>query len=189
MQQSDFFGIYDDALSEEFCSNLIKKFEQDDRKAKGKVGKMGMNDAVDTTVKDTVELILDNDKPEWKGEFDIIVASLKKYLPLYMEKWKESLKVAIYPELFKVTKYEIGGKFTMHSDNIGGNATRVITAIWYLNDVMEGGETEYPWQNISVKPKAGRFLLCPVGRTHIHQGKPPLSNPKYMVITQLHQKI
>ena len=63
----------------------------------------------------------------------------------------------------------------------------MLTAIWYLNTVDEGGETEYKWQSEAIQPVEGRLLLCPVGWPFIHRGKPPLSGPKYILITQLHQ--
>lgn len=55
--------------------------------------------------------------------------------------------------------------------------------VWmlYLNDVEKGGETEFLYQGISVKPKAGRFVLWPAGVTHPHRGNPPYSNEKYIL--------
>ena len=191
MNHADFFGIYDNALSEDFCQKVIKKFEEDQRKDRGRLGGWEKNDGINTKVKDTTELVLDNTKIDWKPEFDVVVASLKEHLATYVEPFKQAINVPIAPELFKVTRYDIGGKFTMHSDNIGGSTevTRIITAIWYLNDVEEGGETDYPWQNQLIKPQQGRLLLCPVGWPFIHQGRPPVSGSKYIIITQLHQQV
>jgi len=55
--------------------------------------------------------------------------------------------------------------------------------VWmlYLNDVEKGGETEFLYQGISVKPEAGRFVLWPAGVTHPHRGNPPYSNTKYIL--------
>ena len=191
MKHADFFGIYDDALSAEFCKSVIQKFEDDTRKEQGRLGGYDKNDGINTNIKDTTELVLDNSKIDWKPEFDVVIASLKENLAKYVEPFQKSLNVPIAPELFKVTRYDVGGKFTMHSDNIGGatEVTRIITAIWYLNDVEEGGETEYPWQDQMIKPQQGRLLLCPVGWPYIHQGLPPVSGPKYIIITQLHQQV
>ena len=65
--------------------------------------------------------------------------------------------------------------------------TRVLTAQWFLNDVAEGGATEFAWQGVAVPPREGRLLLAPVGWTYLHRGAPPVSGPKYIIITQLHQ--
>ena len=35
----------------------------------------------------------------------------------------------------------------------------MVTALVYLNDVEEGGETKFPILNIEVKPRVGRMLV------------------------------
>jgi hypothetical protein len=55
--------------------------------------------------------------------------------------------------------------------------------------VPAGGETHYILQGIKVKPETGKMMLCPVGWPFVHKGEAPESNPKYMVITQLHQQL
>lgn len=42
----------------------------------------------------------------------------------------------------------------------------------YLNDIEEGGETEFYWQNIKMKPKKGLTVLWPSDFTHRHRGLP-----------------
>ena len=49
----------------------------------------------------------------------------------------------------------------------------------YLNDVEEGGETEFLYQKRKVKPKKGTILIWPGGYTHLHRGNPPMSD-KYI---------
>ena len=51
----------------------------------------------------------------------------------------------------------------------------------YLNDVEEGGETEFLYQKTRFKPKANTGLLWPGGFTHTHRGNPPLSGTKYIL--------
>jgi hypothetical protein len=51
----------------------------------------------------------------------------------------------------------------------------------YLNDVEDGGETEFLYQRMRVKPKQGTLLIWPAGFTHTHRGNPPLSNNKYVI--------
>jgi 2OG-Fe(II) oxygenase superfamily len=66
------------------------------------------------------------------------------------------------------------------------SATRVLSLILFLNDVAEGGETEFPDHDVSVKPRAGKLLLFPSAFTHIHVAKPPVSSKKYVFISWLH---
>jgi hypothetical protein len=51
----------------------------------------------------------------------------------------------------------------------------------YLNDVEEGGETEFLYQSIRVKPKKGRIVIWPSGFPFIHRGNPPISGEKYLI--------
>ena len=59
--------------------------------------------------------------------------------------------------------------------------TSILAFMIYLNDVEEGGETEFLYQGVRVPPKQGRFICWPGGFTHIHRGNPPLSNTKYAI--------
>ena len=58
---------------------------------------------------------------------------------------------------------------------------RVVLFMFYLNDVEEGGQTEFYYQHRSVKPKAGRMVIAPAGFTHTHRGCIPESNDKYIL--------
>ncbi len=183
-----FFGIYDRELDPAFCRDIIRRFENDGRKVQG-MGGMGAGGVVDRRAKATTEVLLWTHSDGWEDVNNAIVGSLKRRLREYLSDWGQALQLGIYPEEPRVTRYNTGDGFlAWHADNIGRSPTRVITAIWYLNTVEQGGETWYKWQDVAVKPVEGRLLLCPVGWPFIHRGNPPLSGPKYILITQLHQR-
>ncbi len=58
---------------------------------------------------------------------------------------------------------------------------RTLLFIVYLNDVEEGGETDFYYQETSVKPKAGTMVIAPCGFTHTHRGNIPISSDKYIL--------
>ncbi len=58
---------------------------------------------------------------------------------------------------------------------------RVLLWLIYLNDVEEGGETEFFFQQAKVKPAQGSLVLAPCGFTHTHRGCVPVSNDKYVL--------
>jgi Rps23 Pro-64 3,4-dihydroxylase Tpa1-like proline 4-hydroxylase len=73
------------------------------------------------------------------------------------------------------------GKYTYHNDaRIEKERTRVITFIWYLNDVTDGGETEI-WKYLKIKPTTGKLLLFPSCWTFPHRGNMPISSDKYII--------
>ncbi|WP_252728259.1 2OG-Fe(II) oxygenase [Alteromonas sp. C1M14] len=58
---------------------------------------------------------------------------------------------------------------------------RVLLFMFYLNDVEEGGETEFYYQQQCIQPKVGRMVIAPAGFTHTHRGNVPVSNDKYIL--------
>jgi len=65
---------------------------------------------------------------------------------------------------------------------------RIMVSMLYLNDVEEGGETEFLFQSQRFKPKEGTFLIFPGTYTHMHRGNPPLSGEKYIVTSWIERK-
>ena len=80
-------------------------------------------------------------------------------------------------------------------DNDKPCGPRILTFFLYLSDVEEGGETSFPFLNISVKPKKGRALLWPSTldsdptkmdpRTR-HEAKPVIKGRKYAANYWIH---
>ena len=71
----------------------------------------------------------------------------------------------------------------------------MLTAFLYLNDVEEGGGTNFPRLDITVLPKKGRLLLWPsvtdadplkVDRRTFHQALPVEKGVKYAANAWLH---
>lgn len=62
---------------------------------------------------------------------------------------------------------------------------RVVLYMFYLNDVPEGGETEFYYQQRKISPKKGTMVIAPAGFTHSHRGNVPLSNDKYIATSWL----
>jgi hypothetical protein len=58
---------------------------------------------------------------------------------------------------------------------------RVLAWQYYLNDVTEGGETEFFYQQRKVEAKAGRLVIFPSGFTHTHRGNVSRSEDKYII--------
>ena len=58
---------------------------------------------------------------------------------------------------------------------------RILLFMFYLNDVEEGGTTDFHYQNKSIQPKAGSMVIAPAYFTHTHRGAVPISNDKYIL--------
>lgn len=104
--------------------------------------------------------------------------------PAYAEKYGILNQMSnMTVRLAKIQKTEVGGGYHVwhNEDDSPQNMRRVATFILYLNDVDEGGETEFLYYPKRVKARVGRFIIWPAGYTHTHRGNPPLSNTKYIV--------
>lgn len=60
---------------------------------------------------------------------------------------------------------------------------RMLTYIMYLNDIDEGGETEFLYQKVRVKPTVGTVVIFPAYFTHVHRGNPVLSDQAKYIAT------
>ena len=67
-----------------------------------------------------------------------------------------------------------------HTNCPSSNKSLLAWAI-FLNDVDDGGELEFLYQSLRVKPKRGDIVIWPAGFTHMHRGNPPLSGVKYII--------
>jgi len=95
-----------------------------------------------------------------------------KYLIDFSE--METLQLLHYPEGF--------GFYKTHWDD-GPDMPRIFSALLYLNDVEEGGETHFTKFDISVEPKAGRLALFPANYVFEHEAKVPTKGDKFVVVT------
>jgi len=187
IKHEQFIGIYENAFSEQFCKNSIKYFE-DMRKVGFCHDRQSFEGAFkhkkdDSTVFPQHEAHVDLlPTIEILSEFTNVFWN--KCYPDYSNKFS-SLQEADKHSIFccRVQKTEIGGGYHQWHFESSERATsqRVMAWMVYLNDVEEGGETEFLYQHMRVKPKAGTLLLWPAGYTHTHRGNPPLSNSKYII--------
>ena len=86
---------------------------------------------------------------------------------------------------FNLQKYEPGFSYNpIHIEDGGpreGKLIRNLTFTTYLNDIEEGGETEFIYQGVKVQPKKGLTVIFPAGWTHPHRGIPAHNETKYII--------
>jgi hypothetical protein len=78
-----------------------------------------------------------------------------------------------------------GGYHHWHSEIYPQNPSceslhRALLFQFYLNDVAEGGETEFFYQQRKVGARQGRLIIAPAGFTHTHKGHVARSGDKYI---------
>lgn len=78
--------------------------------------------------------------------------------------------------------YPNKGHYDTHTDS-GPHTPRIFSAVLYLNDVDEGGETHFPVFNVSVKPEKNKLVLFPANYMYRHSALPAISNEKFCIVT------
>lgn len=182
-----FYWMRDGVLSPEFCEGMIEKFEAnpDDQSAG-----ISLGGYFPEHKKMTDMAITGNNR--FKEEDQTIYLALTLSMRDYLEQldycpWQPNLGDSGY----QMQRACPGDYFRWHSDffaTVKDNYLRVITFIFYLNDVEEGGETEFK-NGLLIRPKTGRLLIFPAEFSAVHQGRTPISNTKYFVTGWFHQTI
>jgi len=168
------------ALTPENCDHIINTFE--DHPEDHREGAVGLKQGivVDESVKRSLDVSLDN-QPHWDKTGDILYNSLiaaMKVLPDHFTSDKFT------DQGYGVRRVDEGGFYEWHIDT-GREpySLRQLVMLWYLSDVEEGGETEFSFQDVAVKPKAGTLLMFPPFWTHRHRGRVVEKGTKYIATT------
>lgn len=181
---SDFIMVMDDAYTKDECERFIQVY--DVAEASGMTMTRQEREGALPSQKKDGSCFVSNFNFEHSSEAASFTDKFwEKIHPHYANAFPESLndssnEYKIYTiklqktrksEGYHVWHYESGARRACH---------RLMAWVLYLNDVEEGGETEFLYQSRRVSAKQGRFVLFPAAYTHLHRGNPPLSNDKYI---------
>jgi len=169
------------ALAPGFCDEVIARFEaHPEHQYAGRVGQLRSED---TSVKLTTDLVVSN-KPDWKDVDQMFFRSLAAAIKEFRETFPY-FKGPFKDEGYQVQRYLPGEYYHWHID--GGShelSQRQLVALWYLNDVPgPGGETEFLYQGVSVRPERGKLVLFPPFWTHEHRAAVLQTGAKYIATT------
>ena len=176
-----FIRFYDQIIAPEVCEQAIARFDASADTSPGRVLKSDGNTAVDLSVKRTTELIISG-RPQWNDIETALQAGFVECVNRYASEFPhiESMSGNMTSEVFRLKKYEQDGFFDWHIDSGGKNQARVIAIQFYLNDVHQGGATEFKFQDTAVAAVQGRVAIFPTLWTYLHRGAPVISNEKYV---------
>lgn len=181
LTHQDFIGLYEDAISKEECQAIIDRLNEhmeiktptirkgEDQFPVGAIGRMDYQvfaHKLFGKVSNDINMVLDKCIQLYADEFFVLknVGNLRS----------EEIKLQMTPPKGGYHVWHCEQDARQHSD-------RVLAWTLYLNDIPDGeGETEFLWQGLRVKPKAGRLCIFPAAFTHSHRGNPVYSCDKYI---------
>lgn len=193
MKIEDHIGIFENALSKDFCDNMINFFE-----TKSELGGEGLFKVDTYKRRDTSIGLLKYGsylKSKDKKEFDrVLYQCYTEYRQEYIfedqdidtlefTKKTSPLPISYNNDGYKLQKSSSGGGFCKwHSEyNYYSDTTNDRFLVWmvYLNDVEQGGKTDFKY--ISLKPTKGTLVLWPAYFTHNHRAALDLKEDKYIM--------
>jgi hypothetical protein len=196
--------INPNSLSANVCDIIKSKFESSNNSYKGVVHR-----GLDLKTKDTKDMVIYRNDKEWSDIHNLLNRELTYNITQYLnilnktDDFKSKYNNTDIPnyliftpgnlsyEFFMVQKYTQNvGRYIYHDDfkiDYDTKMIRVITFIWYLNDVEIGGETVFEGK-YKIKPETGKLVLFPACWTYPHCGKMPISDNKYIITGWIYSK-
>ena len=183
---TNFIGVYDNYITEEECKKAIQLYEDQNK----------FNNTVNRISGEQSSILKKQDQQFFAGgeNIDVWWQALKPMMFNYDLAWNHYAKNTGADEAydggpFHFTQLKIQktlpteGYHIWHIEHNKGwdNEARAFVFSIYLNDVAEGGETEFLHFSKRVQPKTGRIVIWPAAFPYLHRGNPPLSGEKYIL--------
>jgi len=184
----DFIGIYDGYIPDEACDQAIELFKK--YQEFNKVFSRFTSEGSTQDIKDDRQLYCTADVLTHE-EFNVNrlkslmvnfdVALRHYYTETNIKKYTAEDIITDHVKIQKTIPSQ--GYHVWHVEHNQGREMekRILAYSIYLNNVEDGGETEFLYQSQRVKPVKGRIVIWPAGFPYVHRGNPPLSGEKYIV--------
>jgi len=141
--------------------------------------------------KDSTDLVLRPQETKFYQELNQYFQEQENALNLYKKKYEYSntnISEWKINENFNVQKYKPSqGYHAWHCERGSlENSNRHLVWMTFLNDIKQGGETEFYYQKLKVKPEKGLTLFFPSDWTFTHKGHTTIDEDKYIITGWYH---
>jgi len=172
--------IYESSIDLNICDTLIA-YHQDQRK-KGIAFEGHVGSRVDHARKKSLDVLVtaeDLNTP--------VATEIQKIADEYIKKFPWCSRYASWGirEIPQIQYYGPNdGYYVWHTERCNAKPNtqnRHLVYMIYLNDVTDGGGTEFYHQNLIVQPVKGKSLIWPSDWTYTHRGIPSPTQDKYIL--------
>ena len=182
---TNFIGIYDGYVTKEEC-NLAINFYEKQNKFNNTLNRIAFENSPTVEKQDQQLFMHSTDIDSWWESHKSLIMNFDLAWNHYIQ--HTGVK-DLYKNEFNYTNLKLQktlpteGYHLWHVEHGKGNSNerRAFVFSVYLNDVEEGGETEFLHFSKRVKPKTGRIVIWPAGFPYVHRGNPPISGKKYIL--------
>ena len=185
----NFIHIKPQALSKEVCEKFIVNFESSPLVNKGHIftnGKIVEQPDIKSSSEITFNPTYLNN-PVWGDLLKHLVSVIEEGVTEYLLQFSEGLynisEFKLDP-LFNIQRYYPGEGYHKFHCERGANSKdlrRVLVWMIYLNDVTDGGQTEFYYQKHKETPNQGKLVIWPSDWTYIHRGVTSPTQTKYIL--------
>ena len=181
---NNIIGVYDNYIIPEECNKAIKLFEDQD-KFNNTLNRLDFEQSPVTQKQDQQYFANPKNISVWWEELKSLVINFDMAWNHYIK--NTGADTAYDSFLFTDMKIQktlpTEGYHVWHIEHGKGfsNEPRAFVFSVYLNDIKEGGETEFLHFSKRVQPKTGRIVIWPAGFPYLHRGNPPLAGEKYIL--------
>ena len=187
IQQTHFIGCWN-LKNNKLCNEITQLFENNKNLQKQGITGQGKN----LNVKKTIDITFrPNDLK--KPKFEILKQYINELHKCFIDyksqlSFLKSMLKTVYVPGFNIQKYSRGDHFaSLHSERTSLDTLhRLFAWMTYLNDVDDGGQTNFNHYGIKIKPETGKTLIWPAEWTHVHTGEVLKSGTKYIVTGWMH---
>ena len=175
--------VYPNIYEKEYCDEIIKHFNI---MARNKVTYNQNN----LEVNQDNRIVFDwaHTQNQYHYDYNLCDYFYKKLHDTYTEQYMEKYQMLKQSEQHSPKGMSIQktlphqGYHAWHAEAADiGSCSRVMNYMLYLNDVEEGGETEFLYQGMKTKPVAGKLVFFPATWQHPHRGNPIYDGYKYII--------
>lgn len=183
LKPNSFIFAFDNALPDFLCDNMVQRFEQQTEEQYQ--GQVGSDVSENSALKKTTDLVVSG-KTHWQDVDNNLFRSLGLAIQSFQKEHVFFQNMQQFKDMgYNLQRYQAGDFYHWHVDaDSPPLANRQLVAIWYLNDVEgQGGETEFIYQDVRVKPEKGKLILFPPFWTHQHRAVTLQQGVKYIATT------
>jgi hypothetical protein len=175
--------VYPNTYEKEYCEEIIKHFNV---MARNKVTYNQNN----LEVNQDNRIVFDwaHTQSQYHYDYNLCDYFYKKLHDTYTEQYMEKYQMLKQSEQHSPKGMSIQkslphqGYHAWHAEAADiGSSSRVMNYMLYLNDVEEGGETEFLYQGVKLKPTAGSLVIFPTSYMYPHRGNPIYKGEKYII--------
>ena len=117
------------------------------------------------------------------GPLATICQSFAHDLDLLINEFKAVYDLGLcHDEGLRCIRYQNKAEYRIHHDHAELNA-RALSMVLFLNDDFEGGQLEFPYFDVTIKPETGKMALFPSNFPYAHIAHPVEEGTKYTLVT------